>query len=145
MYTVEEFDLAKSKVMNYIMYKKRSEYEVKNKFQNTIQEDMLCDIIEYVKEAGYLNDNEYIQKTVNEYKALKNLSIYEIQYKLYQKGIKREDIEDYIASNYEQLNSYEINSIKNIVSKKEKSMTPEEIEMYLAKKGFKEENIKEVL
>ena len=50
MYQVEEFDKEKTKVMNYIMYKKRTEKEVKNKFQNTIQSDMLCDIIEYIKE-----------------------------------------------------------------------------------------------
>lgn len=56
MYSIEEFDKEKSKVMNYIMYKKRTEKEVKNKFQNTIQNDLLCDIISYVKEAGYLND-----------------------------------------------------------------------------------------
>ena len=31
-YTIEEFDKAKTKVMNYIMYKKRTEHEVKNKF-----------------------------------------------------------------------------------------------------------------
>ena len=51
MYSIEEFDREKTKVMNYIMYKKRTELEVKNKFQNTIQNDMLCDIISYVKEA----------------------------------------------------------------------------------------------
>ena len=31
-YSIEEFDKAKTKVMNYIMYKKRTEYEVKNKY-----------------------------------------------------------------------------------------------------------------
>ena len=35
-YSIEEFDRAKSKVMNYIMYKKRTEYEVKNKFSKTL-------------------------------------------------------------------------------------------------------------
>ena len=34
-YSIEEFDKAKTKVMNYIMYKKRTEYEVKNKFSKT--------------------------------------------------------------------------------------------------------------
>ena len=31
MYSIEEFDKEKTKVMNYIMYKKRTEKEVKNK------------------------------------------------------------------------------------------------------------------
>lgn len=64
MYTIEEFDKEKAKVMNYIMYKKRTEYEVKNKFQNTIQNDLLYDIISYIKDAGYLNDNDYIDRLV---------------------------------------------------------------------------------
>ena len=48
MYTIEEFDKQKSKVMNYILYKKRTEQEVKNKFQNTIQSELLYDIIEHM-------------------------------------------------------------------------------------------------
>ena len=35
-YNAEEFDKSKSKVMNYIMYKKRTAYEVRNKFSKTI-------------------------------------------------------------------------------------------------------------
>ena len=33
VYSIEEFDKAKTKIMNYIMYKKRTEYEVKNKYK----------------------------------------------------------------------------------------------------------------
>ena len=32
MYTIEEFDREKTRVLRYILYKKRSEYEVHNKF-----------------------------------------------------------------------------------------------------------------
>ena len=45
MYTIQEFDNSKTKVMNYIMYKKRTEYEVRQKFYNVIEENMLEDII----------------------------------------------------------------------------------------------------
>lgn len=51
MYSIEEFDKEKTKVLKYIIYKKRSEYEVRNKFQKTISEDMLDEIIEYLKDA----------------------------------------------------------------------------------------------
>ena len=87
-YSIEEFDRAKSKVMNYIMYKKRTEYEVKNKFSKTLEENLLNDIIEYVKEAGYLSDIEYINRAILEFKALNNLSRKEIRYKLYSKSLK---------------------------------------------------------
>lgn len=145
MYTIEEFDKQKSKVMKYLLYKKRSEKEVKNKFVNTIQQDLLCDIIDYVKEAGYLNDLEYIDKTIREFMSLKNLSIREIQYKLYAKGVDKNMLEDYRQENEEKLEQYEFESAKNIVIKKEKNMELEEIKQYLSKKGYPQEIIKEVL
>ena len=88
MYTIEEFDKAKTKVLKYILYKKRSEKEIRNKFSAQIEENLLDDIIEYLKEAKYINDKEYIEKTVNEFIALKNLSIKEIKYKLFIKRAK---------------------------------------------------------
>ena len=76
MYSIEEFDKAKSKVLKYILYKKRSKQEVKNKFYNTITDNqMLNDIIEELEENGYIDDKNYIQRAINEFKALNNLSI----------------------------------------------------------------------
>lgn len=145
MYTIEEFDREKTKVMNYIMYKKRTEREVKNKFQNTIQNDLLCDIISYVKEAGYLDDNNYVERAVSEFMALKNLSEREIKYKLYTKGINKETLEDYFYENKEEIEEYEKKSAYNIFIKKQGTMEKEDIENYLTKKGYKQEIIKEVL
>ena len=68
MYNIEEFDKAKTKVLKYILYKKRTEYEVRSKFENEIEENMLEDIIEYLKEAKYINDKEYIEKLVGNFK-----------------------------------------------------------------------------
>ncbi len=141
MYTVEEFDKEKTKVLKYVLYKKRSENEIRKKFEKEIEENLLEDIIAYLKEAKYIDDKEYIRKTINNFMALKNLSIREIEYKLYSKGIKKEEIEDYIYENKEELNQYEIKSAKNIVNKKVTSLELEEIKQYLMKKGYKKENI----
>ena len=127
MYTIEEFDKEKTKVLKYVLYKKRSENEIRRKFENEIEPNLLEDVIEYLKEAKYIDDKEYIRKTVNNFIALKNLSIREIEYKLYGKGIRKEDIEDYIYQNKEELNEYEIKSARNIVSKKMTSLEIEEI------------------
>jgi regulatory protein len=132
----EKFENQKSKVMNYIMYKKRSEFEVRQKFSKSIDENTLDDIIEYVKEAGYLNDTEYIERAINEFIALKNLSIFEIKNKLYSKGISRNDIEDYIAEHREELEEYEKNSKENIILKKSGKMDEAELRNYLYKKGY---------
>lgn len=142
MYSLEEFDMQKTKVMKYILFKKRTEQEVRNKFANSIEENMLEDIIEYLKDAQYLNDKEYIEKTINNFKILKNLSIKEVKYKLLSKGLNKDDIEDYFYEHKEQLNEYEQKSAKNIFYKKQKDMEQDEIKQYLLKKGYKIENIK---
>ncbi len=141
MYTVEEFDRGKTKVLRYILYKKRTEQEVRTKFQKDIEENMLEDIIEYLKEAGYINDKEYIEKTVNNFMILKNMSIKEIKYKLMSKGLNKNDIDDYIYENKEELEEYETKSARNIIYKKSTSMEQEEIVQFLLKKGYKKDNI----
>ena len=145
MYTIEEFDEQKTKILKYILYKKRTEQEIKTKFAKTVKEDLLEDIIEYLKEANYINDNEYVERTINNFKALKNLSIRELTYKLLAKGIKKDDIDDYIYENKEELEEYEQKSISNIIYKKQTSMETEEIKQYLQKKGYKQENIRKVI
>ena len=141
MYTIEEFDKEKTKVLKYIIYKKRSEQEIRNKFAKTIDENMLEDIIEYLKEANYINDKEFIEKTINNFKILKNLSIKEMKYKLMAKGLNKDDIEDYFYENKEELEEYETKSALNIIYKKSDSMEQDEIKQYLLKKGYKRDNI----
>lgn len=141
MYSIEEFDREKTKILKYIMYKKRTENEIRNKFKLTIEENLLDDIIDYLKETGYINDYNYIERFVNECIALKNLSIKELKYKLYSKGINRNLLDEYIQNNYEELEEYEIKSAENIKLKKQNSMNEEEIKIYLLKKGYKGDNI----
>lgn len=144
-YGIEEFDKAKTKVMNYIMYKKRTEYEVRNKFSKTLEENLLDDIIEYVKDAGYLSDSEYIKRAVSEFKTLNNLSRKEIKYKLYSKGVENSLIEDYFSENSDELFEYELKSAKNIFIKKQSTIDVNEIKNYLRKKGYREDIIKQAI
>ena len=137
MYTIEEFDKQKTKVFKYIIYKKRTEQEIRNKYRTTIQEDMLEDIIEYLKEAKYIDDNDFIERQVNEYINLKTMSIKEMKYKLYAKGIDKKLIEEYIEKNYEELKEYENRCIEKIKNKKSNTNTEEEINQYLYRKGYK--------
>ena len=145
MYSIEEFDREKTKVLKYVIYKKRTEREIRLKFKSTIEENLLEDIIEDLKENGYISDKAYVQRAVNEYMALKNLSIKELKYKLSAKGISSSDIEDYISNNYEELEEYEKKSAENIALKKSVNMDEDEIRTYLMKKGYREENIREAM
>ena len=141
MYTIEEFDKGKTKILKYILYKKRSENEVRRKFAKELDENMLEDIIEYLKEAKYIDDKQYIERTINNFQILKNLSLVEVKNKLITKGIRKDDIEDYFYENKEKLENYEIKSVKNIIQKKQKDMEFDKIKLYLLKKGYKSDNI----
>lgn len=139
MYSIEEFDKEKTKVFKYITYKKRTEQEVRNKFRGQIQEEMLEDIIEYLKEAQYINDYDFIEKQIREYTILKTMSIKEMKYKLQTKGINRKLIERYIDEHYDELKEYELKCIEKIRAKKSSTMEEQEIEQYLYRKGYKSE------
>lgn len=140
MYTAEEFDETKTKILKYIIYKKRTEQEIRQKFA-TMDCNILEDVIEYLKQADYINDNNYIKKAVNEFMALKSMSVKELSYKLMLKGLNKTIINDYIYANNEELLAYEINSAKNIYYKKIQNTDIETIKKYLYQKGYMEETI----
>ena len=133
---LKEFDEQKTKVFKYITYKKRTEQEVRNKFRGQIEEHTLQEIIDYLKEAKYLDDYEFIEKQVREYMNLKTMSITEMKYKLVTKGLDRKLIEKYIDDNYEQLREYEQKCIEKIKNKKSE-MEEQELQQYLYRKGYK--------
>lgn len=141
MEKLEEFDKLKTKVLKYVLYKKRSEAEVRRKFADA-NDEMLDEVIQNLSENGYINDNSYIEKAVQEFMRLKNMSIKEIEYKLLSKGINKDKIENYIFENREALLEYEQKSAKHIFIKKQTIMEEDNIIQYLKKKGYLSETIK---
>lgn len=144
MYSIEEFDKQKTKVLKYVLYKKRSEQEIRNKFSSELEEELLDDIINYLKETNYIDDKEYIRKTINNFIILRNLSIKEIKYKLLAKGLNKNDIEDYLEENKEEMQEYEIKSAKNIIDKKD-NLEAEQMIQFLLRKGYNMDNIKKAI
>lgn len=144
MYSIEDLDFAKTKILKYISFKKRTENEIRLKFNKVINQELLDDAIEELKENGYIDDNKYIVRAINEFMALKNLSIKEIKYKLMTKGINKNLIDNYISNNKDTLVDYELQSAKNIAIKKS-NVEKEEIKNYLMKKGFTLDSIEEAL
>ena len=141
---LEEFDKLKTKVLKYIMYKKRTEKEVKRKFANIENQYMLDDVIENLKEIGYIDDSNYVARAVAEFINLNNLSLKELKYKLMSKGIESNVMEDYLNAHIEELEEYEINSAKNIILKKQ-DMEEQQLIQFLLKKGYKMDSIKEAI
>lgn len=137
-----EFDNLKTKVLKYIVYKKRTEKEVRQKFSSSsINQNLLDDVIENLKENGYINDEGYIQRAMNEFLAINTLSLKEIRNKLYAKGLERDIIDTYFSNHAEQLEEYEITCAKKIAVKKQTQMEQSDIENFLYRKGYKRESI----
>lgn len=137
---LKEFDSLKTKVLKYVLYKKRTEKEVRQKFaENT--GILLDNVIEYLKQENYINDLSYIEKSINEMQKLKNLSIKEVKYKLLAKGLSSKIVDEYIYEHKEEMLEYEIQSSKMIFIKKINVMAKEDIQNYLRKKGYMEETI----
>lgn len=135
-----EEDKLKAKVFKYISYKKRTENEIRQKFEGENQE-ILDNIIEYFKSQNYINEDEYIERSVKEFLKLKNLSIKELTYKLLQKGVNKKVLDEYVVKNREMLVNYEIESAKKLILKKSTKMELEEIKKYLFQKGYMSETI----
>lgn len=135
-----EMDKLKSKVFKFVSYKKRTVNEVRQKFENENQ-DLLEEIIEYFKSQNYINEQDYIERSINEFIALKNLSIKEISYKLSSKGLDRNLLDKYICDNKEKLLEYEINSAKKIIQKNSGKKELEDTKRYLFQKGYMSETV----
>ena len=52
---LKQKDEIKTRILKFLAYKKRTEQEVRNKFKQEVNEDILEEIIEYLKEEKYLN------------------------------------------------------------------------------------------
>lgn len=111
---IEEFDKLKTKILKYIMYKKRTEKEVIQKFSSSVDQNLLEDVIEHLKEIGYINDESYIERAVNEFMAINTLSIREMKSKLYAKGISSDIIDWYFEKNEDEIVEYELRCAKKL-------------------------------
>lgn len=131
---LEKIDKLKTKMLKYIFYKRRTEKEIMEKYKDE-ESDILEEAVETLKELGYIDDNDYISRYIHDVMLLRNMSIFEIKYKLYAKGINGDIIDDYISKNEEELTEYELEAARKILAKKS-SQEKEEIIAYLRKKRY---------
>ena len=139
----EKIDKLRGKMLKYILYKKRTETEIRQKFSEE-DETMVEDAIVYFKELKYIDDINYIERSVQEFMNLKKLSLKEIGYKLCQKGVSKKLVDDYIMSHKEELLEYEMNSAKAIWNKKIQNAEEDAIKQFLYKKGYRLETIQSI-
>lgn len=136
-------DQLRSKILKYILYKKRTEREIRQKFKDENEQDVE-EAIEYLKELHYIDDWNYIERSVLEFVNLKSLSLKEIRFKLEQKGIDRRTLDCYIEKNEDELLEYEIESAQKIWNKKIKNTDKQKVEQFLYQKGYRQETVKAI-
>lgn len=140
----EKIDKLRSKMLKYILYKKRTEQEVRQKFCEE-DENAVDDAIEYFKELKYIDDENYMERSVQEFINLKSLSLKEIRYKLYQKGVSKRLVDEYMAKHEDELLEYEIDSARKIWNKKIQNSDENSVKEFLHKKGYSQETIQKIL
>lgn len=134
-----DFEIAKEKAVRYLVVAKRTEKEVrdklkKSKFENTV----IDEVILYLTNLGYINDEEYVDAYVKQCMRLLNVSIFEMKQKLLQKGIKKYIIDSKLENIKE--TNYEQKLIKKLMDTKLKNMDELKKKMYLYRRGLKIEN-----
>lgn len=140
-----KFEIGKEVAIKYIMFKKRTQQEVVKKLEFLNYNSATIDkIINYLKEAGYVDDDKYVKRYFTEIKQTKNWSAMQIKSDLYKRGCKS-NIDE------EELKDYEINSISNLYTRykmKYPDHTKDELTNFknvLQKKGFEYENINKII
>ena len=130
------------KLMKYVIFKRRTEKEVRQKCQkHQYTEEYIEEIIEYLIENNYVNDKVYVEKYIQNTIRLKLSSIYEIKVDLLRRGIDEEYIEEYLNKNLIELEEYEQESAMKLAKKKSTNAEYEKIKKYLLSKGYKYDSI----
>ncbi len=134
------FEVAKEKALRYLVTAKKTEQEVRNKLRKSnFEEETIGDVISYLKDLDYINDNDYIDAYIRQCMRLQNYSIYEIKNKLLQKGLKKDIIEKKLESLRQ--SSYEKELIDKLLNSKLKNMEEIKQKQYLYRRGFSNINL----
>lgn len=145
----EIYEKIREKVFFYVTYQKRTEAEVRRTFlpvfeKHNISKELCDDLIEELKEKGYIDDKEFIKRKFGSYMNFKISSIKEIEYKILQKGVSKNLINDYLAENKEKIYEHEYSAAKKLYEKKIADKSDEEVKRYLRRKGFLEDIINQL-
>ncbi len=145
----EHFAKAKNAAIHYLSYKMRSEKELIQKLKSLdFNEYIIEDIIYYLKEEGFLNDEEYIKSFFHDKATIYHHSINKIAYDLEAKIIDK-----HLISKYKDLyHEIDRDNIQYFVDKKLDEYTNKyednayyKLINFLYKKGFNLYDIKDIL
>jgi len=144
----EVYEKLREKVFFYVTYQKRTEAELRRNFlplfkKYNISKDLYYDLVEELKEKGHIDDIEFIRKKFETYMKFRKASVKEIEYKLLKKGLAKESIDSYKEQNKDKLYIHDLEAAKNLYAKKIQEKNPDEVRMFLKRKGYSEEIIRQ--
>jgi len=133
------------KIMHYVLYKKRTENEVRKKCSMLKYDDTQTEeIISYLREAEYINDNVYIKKYINDVKKLKHMSVNQVKNDLIRRGVDSNLLDSSMIE--EELCDFELESAEYLVNKKIKlGEDIEKIKRFLLNKGYSYSNVSKAI
>lgn len=145
----EMFLKGKNKALNILSKASQSEKKIREKLNEDFEEDTVDDVIDFLKKYNFINDGELASKIVNTNVNLNKYGKNKIKQNLYNKGIKKSDIDEAISEidydaefeNALYLAQKRYDRVKNEDPKKAYA----KIANHLAYKGFNYDIIKSVL
>ena len=132
------------KLMKYVLFQRRTVQEVRAKCKLLgFSDEYIEEIIAYLIENRYLDDELYAMKYILNIIKLKKKSIQEIRFDLLKKGIDEQIIEKYIT---EDLKRFEFKSATELAKKKYKACEDIlKVKKYLMGKGYPREVVNKVI
>ena len=145
----EMYMKAKNKALTILSKSDQSEKKLKEKLLNDFDENIVEDVIDFLKGYKLINDNLLAEKIVHDNMNLSKFGKNKIKQNLYNKGIAASDIQD-VLSQIDPDDEYE--NAKYLAEKRLKRLKGEDknkinqkIYQHLAYKGFSYDIIKRVL
>ena len=91
----ETFSRAMSMALRYLGIRARSEAEMRQYLKRKEwQDDVIDAVLERLREYGYMNDGNFAQGMVNLQSKTRRKGSYVVEQKLYQAGVKKEDVQE---------------------------------------------------
>lgn len=124
------------KIIGYVLYKMRTINEVRQKCKRLkFSDDYIDEVIDYLIEAGYLDDKRYAQKYVENVMRLKNASMNEIKIDLMKRGVDSSIVDDVVETS--EVYDFENTSCEILAQKKYKTTNDVlKVKKYLISKGY---------
>lgn len=145
----EMYMKAKNKALSILSKSDQSEKKLREKLLNDYDENIVEDVIEFLKGYKLINDNLLAEKIVHDNMNLSKFGKNKIKQNLYNKGIAASDIQDAISQidpdeEYENAKYLAEKRLKRLKGE-DKNKINQKIYQHLAYKGFSYDIIKRVL